>query len=75
MHVFTFATFVVGAVFVATDIGFDFALLRNYVHPVLAEEDCRKEYRNIPENRNMNAYFECWKKNPRNYPRYVSQKM
>ena len=41
---FTVVIFLVNAVFVTTDIGFDIALLRNYIHQERAWEECFNKY-------------------------------
>ena len=70
-HFFTMVTFLVGAVFVTTDIGFDVALFRNYVYQeqVRVDEVCDNKFRvgTSLEEGSYTAYFECVKKHG-NYP-------
>ena len=60
------ATFAVGAVMVTTDIGFDFALLQNYIHQKLAFEECNDKYW-YEERWNWTTYMLCGQKHC-NYP-------
>ena len=60
------ATFVIGAIFVTTDIGFDLALLRNYIYQERAWEECWNKH-GPAGNRNHTAVQDCIKKHG-NYP-------
>ena len=64
---FTMATFVVGAVFVMSDIGFDIALLQNYVYQGAVHEECKNKhglpgYLKYKNEHGADAYLECVEK-------------
>ena len=59
------ATFSVGAVMMTTDIGFDFALLQDYLHQKLALEECQDWNE---EHKNYTVYMQCQQKHS-NYPK------
>ena len=59
-HFYTMVTFVVGAVFVTIDVGFDVALLKNYIDQDRADEVCKDKYWNV-------AHIECREEHG-NYP-------
>ena len=65
---FAMATFSVGAVMMTTDIGFDFALLQDYIHQQLALKECQDWN---DEHKNYTIYMQCQQKHsnyPKNFP-------
>ena len=65
------ATFAVGAVMVTTDIGFDFALLQNYIYQTLAYEECQDKYYNEELHMKNYTFFMLCQQKHSNYPNNI----